>query len=68
MSLAILKSHALFWNKKMPYPFDLLFFPLILTAENQKLGTGAKETTLKCEQVLKMREIITENRSYSSSS
>lgn len=53
--------------KKMPHPFDLLFFLVIFITENQRLAMVAGETIFKHEQVLKMDEIVIENRSYPSS-
>lgn len=47
----------------MSYPFDFWCFLLILTTESQKLAMAAEETTMKCEQRLKMYRITTENGS-----
>lgn len=51
----------------MLQPFDLLFFLLISTREDQKLAIVAEKTIIKCGQVLKIHKIVTENRSYPSS-
>lgn len=51
----------------MPHPFDLLFSLVIFITENQRLAMVVGETIFKHEQVLKMYEIVIENRSYPSS-